>query len=257
MKHTNQTLRQLYLRDLAATPDIHHGRDRAKVRNIRPWEKIIDPALARQLDPFAPNIFVWSDIHFSHGNIIKYCNRPFPDRKLMDACLIGNYQNVVKHNDIVIFGGDIGFMKENDINHVLSQLPGYKIQIVGNHDITRDGTVMELAFDERHLCFVIDIADADVDAQLLFTHYPLDASNVPDGCYNVHGHIHSNLVPGDKHINMCVEHTGYKPVPLKDYVVNRALNAERRRQGIPPYTLDDAPANFGTVHKPISLPPDL
>lgn len=221
MRFTNETLRELYLRDLSTKPDIHHGRDRAKVRNIHPWKKITASALPRTLDPFASNIYLWSDIHFGHGNIIKYCNRPFPNRQLMDQCLIGNYQNMIKHDDIVIFGGDIGFMKANDVNHILSQLPGYKIWIVGNHDITRDGEVMELAFDERHLCFVVDVEKDSRSYQLLFTHYPLDITNVPDGCFNVHGHIHDNLVPGNKHVNMCVEHTGYKPALLSDYVLTR------------------------------------
>jgi len=134
---------------------------------------------------------------------------------LMDACLIGNYQNVVKPEDICIFGGDIAFMKENDINHILSQLPGYKIQIVGNHDMHRDGKLFELAFDETHLCMVIDVPDHDFDMQLLLTHYPMD--NVPEDCINIHGHIHTNLANA-WNLNMCVEHTNYQPMPLADFV---------------------------------------
>jgi calcineurin-like phosphoesterase family protein len=220
-------------------PDTFHGRTTPKVREIYHWKQIKtflaegETPRVVGLDPFgATNIHVWSDIHFGHGNIIKYCNRPFPDRRLMDQCLMGNYQNVVKHDDIVIWGGDIGFMKEHDINHILNQLPGYKIQIVGNHDIHRDGRVYELAFNERHLCFVLNVEDVDFEYQLLFTHYPLDPTNVPDGCYNVHGHIHNHLVPGNKHINMCVEHTGYRPMNIKE-VLKRTHKQEALRLGIP------------------------
>lgn len=238
MKYTNETLRDLYLKDLGM-PDTYHGRTTPKVRNVNAWKNIKTflaegTAVPRNLDPFGTTrVFVWSDIHFGHGNIIKYCNRPYPNRQLMDQCLVGNYQNNIKHDDIVIFGGDIGFMKEHDINHILNQLPGYKIQIVGNHDMHRDGRLYELAFNERHLCFVVDVQDVDMEYQLLFTHYPMDPLNIPEGCYNVHGHIHDNLVPGNKHINMCVEHTGYKPVLLKEHVVWRTHKAEAVRLGLP------------------------
>ncbi|TFG98345.1 hypothetical protein E4H12_06275 [Candidatus Thorarchaeota archaeon] len=237
MKHTNQTLRDLYLQDLALMDTGHH-RGRPKVRDLRPWKDIRTYVATggepRVLDPFGTtNVYVWSDIHWGHNNIIKYSNRPYPNKELMNQCLIGNYLNVVTYNDIVIFGGDIGFMKEDQINNILNQLPGYKIQIVGNHDINRDGKVMDLAFDERHLCFVMDVDDHDMDYQLLFTHYPLDISNVPEGCFSVHGHIHTNIVPGNQHINICVEHTGYKPVLLKDYVLTPTRKTEGVRLGIP------------------------
>lgn len=238
MKFTNETLREHYLQDLNVT-ETYNGRTVRKVRDVNVWRNI-QTFLAegvgapRRLDPLgAPRIFVWSDLHFGHNNIITYCNRPFPNKELMNACLIGNYQNVITDDDIVIFGGDIGFMKENEINQILNQLPGYKILIYGNHDLHRDGRVYDLAFNERHLCLVMDVIDVDWEYQLLFTHYPLDPTNVPDGCYNVHGHIHNKVVPGNKHINMCVEHIGYKPVPVKTHVVQRVNKIEAIRLGVP------------------------
>jgi calcineurin-like phosphoesterase family protein len=236
MKITNEQLRDLYLRDLNAPPI---GGDRPKVRNIQGWRKIttflaegiVEP---RVLDPFGPTkIYVWSDLHFGHNNIIKYCDRPFPTKQLMNECLIGNYQSVVKDDDIVIFGGDIGFMGDGEINKILEQLPGYKILIYGNHDMDRQVKLRNLAFDEGHLCLVMDVDDHDLEYQLLLTHYPLELSNIPDGCYSVHGHIHNNIIPGDKHINMCVEHTGYKPILLKEHVLNRTRKTEANRLGLP------------------------
>lgn len=231
---TQDRLRELYLEDLRL-PDVHHGRTTPKVKNIHGWRKLKTVLRSgdkpRVIDPHGvTDIWLWSDIHFGHGNIIKYSNRPYPNRQLMDQCLIGNYLNVVKPQDICIFGGDIGFMKPHDINHILKQLPGYKIQIIGNHDLERDGTQYDLAFDETHLCMVIDVPNPDFDVQLLLTHYPMD--NVPDGCYSVHGHIHTNIVPGDKHMNMCVEHTNYQPKHLKHFI-ERARRAESYRVGIP------------------------
>jgi calcineurin-like phosphoesterase family protein len=230
-KITQAELRQLYLKDLNL-PDVFHGRTTPKVKRPQQWEKIQTilrnaTGEPRELDPYGDvDIWVWSDIHWGHGNIIKYANRPFPTRQLMDACLIGNYQNTVKPQDVCIFGGDIAFLKEADTNHILAQLPGYKIQMVGNHDITREGKVMELGFDETHLCRVIDVDDHDFNIQLLFTHYPLDT--IPDGCISIHGHIHDNLA-GPKNFNMCVEHTNYKPMHIKEFVkrARKIIGAEK------------------------------
>lgn len=217
MKLNYKNLRTLYLEDLK-NPDVFHGRTTPKIRHIEQWEKIT-PYVANGrapvvLDPLGNrNIYIWTDQHLGHNNIIKYCNRPYPNAKLMNECLIGNYLNVIKPDDIVIWGGDIGFMKEHEINEILNRLPGYKIQIVGNHDIHRDGTLYNLAFDERHLCLVVDVNDAEMEYQLLLTHYPMD--NVPKNCFAIHGHIHNNIVPGGQHFNACVEHTNYAPLNLK------------------------------------------
>lgn len=216
MKLSQETFRQQYMHDLSL-PDIHHGRTTPKVKNLAQWNSYQSwyANSPRQIDVFGDSkVYIWSDIHFGHKNIIKYANRPFPNVELMQACLIGNYLNVVTPNDIVIFGGDIGFLSENKINEILVTLPGYKIQIIGNHDIHRDGKLYELAFDERHPCLTIDVKDVDCEYQLLFTHYPMD--NIPKGCVNVHGHIHQNPAPSKKHFNMCVEHTNFAPRPLTD-----------------------------------------
>ena len=223
MRLTNEELRTLYLEDLTLPDDTHGGR--VKVRDRGPWEAV-QPFYKTEpltIDVFGSrDIWVWSDQHFGHKNIIKYCNRPYPSPDMMNTCLLGNYLNVVKPDDIVIFGGDVGFMSENKINEVLDQMPGYKIQIVGNHDLHRDGKLYNLNFDERHLCMVVDVVDHDMEYQLLFTHYPM--TNVPNGCINVHGHIHQHdLSDMGPNINISVEHTNYAPKSLRD-VASRARN---------------------------------
>lgn len=219
-KLTYDQLRTLYLNDLSL-PDTYHGRITPKVRRVGAWEAIqpmIKSGSAITIDPLGErDVWVWSDIHWGHKNIIKYTapHRPFASWEDMNRALIDNYNAVVKPEDIVIFGGDIGFMSVDAINAILRSLPGYKIQIVGNHDMDRSGNLMELDFDERHLCLPIDVG-GDLDTQILVSHYPID--NVPSGCVNYHGHIHQNVVPGNQHVNMCVEHTGCAPMLLRDSV---------------------------------------
>lgn len=220
-KLTNEMLRTLYLEDLKLPDDTHGGR--VKVRNPAPWEAIVpfyktEPLVIDALGD--RDVWMWSDTHFGHKNIIKYCNRPYPDVDLMNYSMLGNYLNVVKPNDIVVFGGDVGFMSEAKINEFLDQMPGYKIQIVGNHDLHRDGKLFNLNFDERHLCMVVDVVDHDLEYQLLFTHYPMTV--VPKGCVNVHGHIHQHTLD-PWNINISVEHTNYAPLNMK-VVLERARN---------------------------------
>ncbi|MGZ8924433.1 MAG: hypothetical protein ACXW2E_00985 [Nitrososphaeraceae archaeon] len=216
MKFTNETLLEHYLADLKL-PDTTHGY-RPKSRHPEYWKFVpVYRTSPIKIDPFESdrNIWFWSDTHFNHKNIIKYSGRPFPNTELMNKCLIGNYINVVKENDIVFWGGDITFGHIGEMNRILTQLPGYKIHILGNHDIDNNGKQLHLMMDERRPCYVIDVIDADIEFQLLITHYPLD--NVPNGCFSVHGHIHQHLLQ-PFNFNMCVEHTNYTPINITNII---------------------------------------
>ena len=46
-------------------------------------------------------VFLISDTHFGHNNIIKYCNRPYENVDQMDSALIKNWNSVVAPNDKV------------------------------------------------------------------------------------------------------------------------------------------------------------
>lgn len=81
--------------------------------------------------------FVYSDPHFNHGNIIEYGKRPFGNIKEMESELIKRYNEVVSPIDIVYILGDFGFGTLEEISRILSQMNGYKILIMGNHDMNR------------------------------------------------------------------------------------------------------------------------
>ena len=86
-------------------------------------------------------IYIWSDNHFFHDNIIKYCNRPFEYSKSGSLeCLkyqINNYLKVVKENDLCIFLGDLVYLNKCNVEkfeEMFNKLPGHKILVLGNHD---------------------------------------------------------------------------------------------------------------------------
>lgn len=224
MKFTNETLLTHYLEDLTL-PDVTHNHKR-KAHNPQHWNipSVISYGDPIKIDPFSgQTIWFWSDIHFNHKNIIQYSNRPFPSVELMERCLIGNYVNVVKDGDVVFWCGDITFGRIGEVNRYLTQMPGYKIHIIGNHDMDRNGSLNHIRMNERHPCYVIDVVDAEFEFQLLITHYPMD--NVPDGCVNIHGHIHQHPSPTQhKHRNVCVEHTNYAPLNINDIIAKTKLD---------------------------------
>lgn len=84
----------------------------------------------------ARRIWLTSDLHFGHGNVIAYCNRPFADVDAMDAEMIRRWnQRVLSDGDVVVVVGDFS-LSWKKTQEVFPQLRGRKVLISGNHDET-------------------------------------------------------------------------------------------------------------------------
>jgi len=103
-------------------------------------------------------VYFTSDTHFSHPNIIGYCDRPFhkegdyfidkehhriiwksdevkeKDGNWMDEELIKRWNETVNPEDIVYHIGDFGFLNSEEYNNYLNKLNGHIVMICGNHD---------------------------------------------------------------------------------------------------------------------------
>ena len=79
-------------------------------------------------------IFITSDNHFNHKNIIKYCDRPFDSVEEMNEAMIERWNETVSKDDVVLHLGD--FCKGNVwmIKQIRERLNGTIILIIGNHD---------------------------------------------------------------------------------------------------------------------------
>lgn len=195
-------MRELYLADLRKLVN-YGGTTRPRVRKVSQYERI--PLMEQDFTPKYENIWVWSDTHFGHKNIIKYCDRPFDDLDEMSQRLIDNHNEVVGDDDLVIWVGDVAFMGDQRANGILHQLKGERILIIGNHDINK-GKVRNLDFKEKHLIYTVGGMP-----DMVFTHYPFETC--PAGWINVHGHIHNSYEMNSlQHINVSVEVLDYKPM---------------------------------------------
>ena len=158
------------------------------------------------------DIFVISDTHFGHENIIRYCNRPFANAELMDECMADNWNSVVKAEDIVYHLGDVYF---SGAYSRLYNLNGRKRLILGNHDNGKDQRLQEV-FQK------IMVWRMFPEFGLLLSHIPLHETVLQNSygynLINVHGHIHNQDAPSDRHINVSVEQINYTPTAIEDLI---------------------------------------
>ncbi len=151
--------------------------------------------------------FFTADTHFSHGNIIKYCNRPFESVKEMNDELIRRWNRKVSKNDTVYHLGDFAFhMKYPEMLELLKTLNGKKVLIKGNHD---HKDTIRLPWE--HKCEIADVTVAG--KHLVLCHYPLqDWNRKHHGALHLHGHCHGNLKPACDRFDIGVDSCGdYEP----------------------------------------------
>lgn len=154
------------------------------------------------------NIFVISDTHFGHSNIIKYCKRPFSSVEEMDECLISNWNKEVSDQDIIYHLGDV-YMgpQKSDFFH---RLKGRKRLILGNHDNGKDQKLQTM-FQK------IMVWRMFPEFGVLLSHIPLHPSSLPAKApINIHGHIHNKQAPGAQYRNVSVEMINYTPISIEE-----------------------------------------
>jgi len=150
-------------------------------------------------------IYIISDSHFNHANILKYAERPFGNVALMNESMIENWNKKVGKNDTVLHLGDFALGKKTELMAIKDRLNGHIILINGSHD--RD--VLKIKDDK----FIIVEGTLKL-GYIIFSHEPLAKKDIPVGFTNVHGHIHNK----DSYagLNISVEKTNYSPLSLDE-----------------------------------------
>lgn len=168
------------------------------------------------------NVFFTADSHYSHSNIIKYCNRPYVSVSDMNASFIQKWNNKVKQDDVVYHLGDFLFGKDNySFDSIFYRLNGKIILIEGNHD--------ELAFKnkDKFAEYHKGYHEINIKGQrIVLSHYPIICWNKKKrGAIMLHGHCHYNLPITRKESNhigkildVGVDGNNYEPYSFDDIV---------------------------------------
>ncbi len=179
-------------------------------------------------------IFVISDTHFNHTNILSFkadghSIRTFNDAEEMNECMIENWNKVVKDHDIVYHLGNVYFNKKKPmlIDQILYRLKGKKRLILGNHDNGKDKLLL------WHFKKIMMWREFSEDG-LLLTHVPVHPCVLKESRFtgnkmvNVHGHTHSShtndISSGATYYNACVEAINYTPIAIEEIKQHVGLN---------------------------------
>lgn len=160
-------------------------------------------------------VWVWSDLHLGHEAIMRYASRPFGSaqhmqQELRDKALAAG----IAPADWLVCLGDLSFLGDTEVRAWLRDIPGRKLLVLGNHDVDGRQNKNPLRWG---MDVVTDCLELPWGSQRLWlTHYPIGSQLLPDGVINVHGHLHQRVMDGNRHVNVCVEHTGFAPVLLRE-----------------------------------------
>lgn len=160
-----------------------------------------------------PNVFLISDTHFGHEGMCKFLNwdgtkvRPWDSAAEMDEVMIERWNAVVKPTDKVYHLGD--FCIARKALAIVSRLNGKKVLIRGNHDIFKLKDYAEHFYDVRGSHKLGDF---------ILSHIPVHPEALTNRwcAGNIHGHMHNNILPDPRYINVCVERTDYAPLAFED-----------------------------------------
>lgn len=170
----------------------------------------------------AKHIWVTSDTHFNHANIIKYCNRPFSSVEEMNETIIANWNKVVSDKDIVYHLGDFALGDKSLIPNILRRLHGCIKIIMGNHDNL--DLMLKLGNEDRLITDLFWEEVIKVEKKtIILNHFPF--GSLPDSAINrpiiqLHGHVHSTPDKPwnyfDNQYDVGVDNNNFTPVNLAE-----------------------------------------
>ena len=157
-------------------------------------------------------IFVISDTHFGHKNIIKFERTQFKTIEEHDETIIRNWNRIVTSDDDIVFHlGDVGLTKGDYLKSVISRLRGHKILIMGNHD--RKNTSRQFFLDAGFE----EVYDKPYffNSRVLFSHEPAREAFENFFIINVHGHLHGSILALKNFINVSCKYTNFGPINIE------------------------------------------
>jgi calcineurin-like phosphoesterase family protein len=175
-------------------------------------------------------LWVWSDTHFGHRNIVKFQARP----ETHEVIMLDNWIRRVPEGSQILHLGDVFLGKQGNPERwarVISRMPGEKFLILGNHDKAKLRIYTEVAG--------FTVVPPFIHQGFAFTHRPI-TPEYPMYCeqtrtdlkpadyhlgwnVNFHGHVHSNeyrpehdgtYMDDKRYVNLSVEMLDLAPRQL-------------------------------------------
>lgn len=180
------------------------------------------------------SLYLISDTHLDHSNIIEFCDRPFGSVSEMDQAIQRRWNERVTYEDTVLFGGDLAMARSERAIEYSRQLNGSLVLLDGNHD---DIDAHEAPFPVLKSYYFTYEYDG-TEYEFYYTHWPVGTdhhgeNNHPtwseppewfDGWY-LHGHVHNNDIegfpfvnPDDHYVNLSAELLNYTPIEIEELI---------------------------------------
>ena len=162
------------------------------------------------------NIWLISDTHFQHNNIVSKFDPPRPFNNIWehDETLIYNWNKVVNHGDKVYHLGDVFFGNKDSFKRLWPRLNGSKRLIVGNHDDVK--FLSSGGFFQKVMLWKVFS-----EFGLLLSHVPVHESSFRGRTeLNVHGHTHFRGSAKGPYKSVCCELIDYTPINIEELRIN-------------------------------------
>lgn len=188
-------------------------------------------------------VYVTSDFHFSHFNIIGYTGRPWKTCEEMDEAIIKNMIESVPNGSILINLGDVSMIRFTSMKRmrkirklVLAHKGNRELWLrTGNHDKGME-SALRMKFHKNKFktvedawkwigfdkIFTEDIALPFNDKLVVMSHYPIVINDDCCNIFNIHGHTHEkpaacmNAKNKKQYKNVCIDwaKNNYKAIKL-------------------------------------------
>jgi calcineurin-like phosphoesterase family protein len=178
-----------------------------------------------------------ADLHLGHGNIIKYCRRPFLDAttaerarvdprgswkvpaeavRLHDDALLDAINERVGEEDTLWIVGDFSLAPFGQARGYRDRIRCREVNLVrGNHDLASYGALFSRVIDQgmvKHL-----------GKKIWLNHYPMRTwDKAYHGAWHLYGHVHGRLRDEDAAnprllaMDVGVDACGYRPVSFEE-----------------------------------------
>ncbi len=172
-------------------------------------------------------VWVTSDLHFYHKNILNFCKdtRPYTDVDDMNDSIVTTWNYNVHPDDTVYILGDVSFANSVKTAAILARLNGTKILIKGNHDTK----LVDKAEFNHFFVNIHDYLELNYEGfKIVMFHFPiLEWANCHHGSILLHGHLHGAKSGLEKYkaFDVGLDATGNVVTKLDD-LIEKSLTKE-------------------------------